>query len=46
MASIGRGPPGFDAYLYPGGMHNPLTLQGSVARAAEFLVALRPVPTS
>jgi dipeptidyl aminopeptidase/acylaminoacyl peptidase len=45
MESIGRGPPGFDAYLYPGGTHNPLTLPGSVARAADFLVALRPVPT-
>ena len=44
MAAIGRGEPGFQAYLYDGGVHNPLTLLGSFGRTTDFLVALLPTP--
>jgi len=44
MAAIGRGEPGFQAYLYDGGSHNPLTLLGSFGRTTDFLTALVPTP--
>lgn len=37
MALIGRDDPLFRAYLYPGGVHNPITLPGALDRAATFL---------
>ena len=40
MQAAGRGPPGFEWYLYPGGGHDPFTLPGSIDRAAEFLARL------
>jgi pimeloyl-ACP methyl ester carboxylesterase len=42
MDSLGRGEPDFQAYLYPTGTHNPLTLPGSVSRTIDFLSALLP----
>jgi len=41
MSALGRGEPDFEAYLYEGGTHNPLTLAGSITRARAFLEALR-----
>jgi hypothetical protein len=37
MAMLGRGAPDYQSFIYPGGDHNPLTLPGSLARAATFL---------
>ncbi len=37
MQAAGRGPPGFESYLYPGGGHDPFTLPGSIDRAVAFL---------
>ena len=37
MTAAGRGEPEFEAFLYPGGGHNPLTLPGAIERAASFL---------
>jgi dipeptidyl aminopeptidase/acylaminoacyl peptidase len=37
MREAGRGPPGYEFYLYPGGGHDPFTLPGSVDRAMAFL---------
>jgi dipeptidyl aminopeptidase/acylaminoacyl peptidase len=42
MEGLGRGEPDFQAYLYPMGTHDPLTLPGSVSRTIEFLNALLP----
>jgi acetyl esterase/lipase len=44
MTANGRAEPDFQAYLYPGGAHNPLTLPGSIDRAVVFLRALLPAP--
>jgi hypothetical protein len=41
MQAAGRGPPGFEWYLYPGGEHNPFTLPGSIDRASAFLARLQ-----
>lgn len=41
MAALGRAEPDFQAYLYEGGTHNPLSLAGSIPRAVDFLEALR-----
>lgn len=46
MAAIGRGEPDFEAYLYPGGTHNPFTLPESIPRAIAFLSMLLPATTS
>lgn len=40
MQAAGRGAPGFEWYLYPGGGHDPFTLTGSIDRAAVFLQRL------
>jgi hypothetical protein len=40
MQTLGRAEPEFEAYLYTGGTHNPLSLEGGVARAVSFLEAL------
>ena len=40
MEALGRTVPEFEAFLYQGGGHNPLTLPGSVGRAVDFLSAL------
>ncbi len=40
MVGLGRTAPEFEAYLYEGGEHNPLTLTGSIPRARDFLVRL------
>jgi dipeptidyl aminopeptidase/acylaminoacyl peptidase len=37
MNALGRGPPDFEAFIYAGGGHNPLTLPASIGRAALFL---------
>ncbi len=37
MQGLGRGPPDFEFFLYEGGVHNPLTLTGSLPRAQAFL---------
>jgi len=37
MEALGRTEPDFQAFLYPGGGHNPLTLTGSIERAVDFL---------
>jgi dipeptidyl aminopeptidase/acylaminoacyl peptidase len=37
MEALGRTPPSYQFYSYPGGGHNPLTLPGSVERVAAFL---------
>lgn len=37
MGVLGRGPPEFEAFLYEGGEHDPLTLSGSIDRARAFL---------
>ncbi len=40
MDALGRGPPVFEAYLYQGGVHNPLMFPGSVDRVTAFLAPL------
>ena len=40
MLGLGRGAPEFESYLYEGGGHDPLTLNGSFTRAREFLSRL------
>ena len=45
MESLGRGPPGFEAYLYPGAGHSPFTMLESLGRATTFLEALLPAPS-
>lgn len=42
MRGLGRTPPNFESYLYPGGGHNPLTLSGSIDRTVAFLGRLLP----
>jgi dipeptidyl aminopeptidase/acylaminoacyl peptidase len=37
LQALGRGGPGFEFHIYPGGGHNPLTLAGSPERAAAYL---------
>jgi dipeptidyl aminopeptidase/acylaminoacyl peptidase len=37
MAALGRGAPEFEGYLYPGGVHDPLTMPGSADRAVAYL---------
>lgn len=44
MSSLGRGPPGFEAHLYPGAGHSPFTMLESLGRATAFLEALLPAP--
>lgn len=41
MDALGRGDPDFQAFLYQGGTHNPLSLANSIPRAVEFLESLR-----
>lgn len=40
MAAIGRSSPSsdYEAFFYPGGVHDPFTLSGSFSRAREFLL--------
>lgn len=44
MATIGRGEPDFQYFLYEGGTHSPLALPNSIGRAVAFLLALLPAP--
>ena len=37
MDTLGRTPPGFEAFLYPGGGHSYFSLDGLIPRSAEFL---------
>jgi fermentation-respiration switch protein FrsA (DUF1100 family) len=37
LQALGRRPPDFEFYLYPGGEHNPLTLPGSADRTIAYL---------
>lgn len=46
MSTLGRGEPEFEAYLYSGGGHDPLTLQGSIGRTVDFLGRLRSAAAS
>jgi dipeptidyl aminopeptidase/acylaminoacyl peptidase len=41
MARIGRGPPDFEAFLYPGVGHTYLTMTAAAGRVATFLGRLR-----
>jgi dipeptidyl aminopeptidase/acylaminoacyl peptidase len=45
MSGIGRGPPDFEAYLYPGVGHSAFAMTGAAARVTAFLGRLR-VPLS
>ena len=36
----GRTAPDFEAWIYPGGTHNPLSLAKSIPRTIAFLAAL------
>jgi dipeptidyl aminopeptidase/acylaminoacyl peptidase len=40
LEALGRGPPAFEFYIYPGGGHNPLSLTGSPERTAAYLSRL------
>jgi dipeptidyl aminopeptidase/acylaminoacyl peptidase len=44
LEGLGRGAPDFQFYLYTGGVHNPLTLAGSIARTQDFLSQLVNAP--
>jgi dipeptidyl aminopeptidase/acylaminoacyl peptidase len=37
MQALGRTPPDFESYIYEGGVHNPLSLTGSIERSLAFL---------
>ncbi len=37
MSEIGRGAPDFEAYIYPGGTHDILTLDDAIPRALTFI---------
>lgn len=37
MVALGRSEPDFESYLYPGGTHNPLSLDLSIPRSQTFL---------
>ena len=37
MDTLGRTPPGFEAFIYPGGGHSYFSLDGLIPRSAEFL---------
>lgn len=37
MQALGRGEPEFQFYIYEGGVHDPLTLTGSIERTRSFL---------
>ncbi|MHC4222972.1 MAG: alpha/beta hydrolase family protein [Planctomycetota bacterium] len=41
MLLLGRGQPEFESYLYPGGVHDPLSLPGSLTRTLTFLDRLK-----
>jgi dipeptidyl aminopeptidase/acylaminoacyl peptidase len=41
MLLLGRGQPEFESYLYPGGVHDPLSLPGSLMRTLAFLDRLK-----
>lgn len=42
LEADGRSEPGFQAFLYEGGTHNPLALAGALQRTVDFLIALLP----
>ena len=44
MDALGRMPPGFEAFIYQGGRHALLSLDGLIPRAAVFLPGLVGVP--
>lgn len=41
MEALGRGEPDFEAHIYQGGTHNPLSLANSIPRTIAFLEALQ-----
>jgi dipeptidyl aminopeptidase/acylaminoacyl peptidase len=41
MLLLGRGQPEFEPYIYPGGVHDPLSLPGSLTRTLAFLDRLK-----
>jgi dipeptidyl aminopeptidase/acylaminoacyl peptidase len=42
MGALGRGPPEFEGYIYPGAGHDPLSMPLSIPRAVAFLARLNP----
>lgn len=40
MAAAGRGADTFSSYLYPGGQHNPFTLEGSLQRGSAYIASM------
>ena len=40
MVGLGRGEPEFESYIYEGGAHHPLTLNGSIPRTQAFVSRL------
>jgi acetyl esterase/lipase len=47
MAHIGRGPPDFEAFLYPGVGHSAFAMSGAAQRVTSFLSRLRvPAPAA
>ncbi len=37
MHALGRTAPEFESYIYPGGVHNPLSFPGAIERTRDFL---------
>ena len=46
IEALGREQPDFEAHLYPGGLHSPFALPGSITRAVQFLSVLLPLMTA
>jgi dipeptidyl aminopeptidase/acylaminoacyl peptidase len=40
MAAAGRGADTFSSFLYPGGQHNPFTLEGSLQRGSAYIASM------
>lgn len=40
MAQAGRGADTFSSFLYPGGQHNPFTLEGSLQRGSAYIASM------
>lgn len=45
LTDLGRTEPDYEWYIYEGGVHNPITLSGSIPRAEEFIGRLLTSPT-
>jgi len=40
MSSAGRSAPEFESFIYPGGEHNPFTLEGALITGSDFIEAM------